>query len=153
MRTPREYAEKVSSRNDSRPLLLWGPVVVVMAAIFVISSLPQPPIPAGMNDKSGHMLGYAVVAFTVVRALAGGLPRHITPRVALLAVAITVAYGITDEIHQRYVPGRSAEMADLYADAAGALIATVACWAWGILAVRMHARLPPPGGSDRNHDL
>jgi VanZ family protein len=112
---------------------LWGPVVLVMAAIFFVSSLHEAPLPQGVSDKSGHGLGYTVLGITVVRALAGGLPRRITPSIALLAIAITVGYGITDEWHQTFVAGRSADLADIYADAAGALGATAVCWAWGIL--------------------
>jgi VanZ family protein len=111
-------------------------VVVVMAAIFVVSSLPDAPLPSNMSDKSGHVLAYAGLGLTVVRAVAGGLPRPITLRLALLSIAITTGYGATDEIHQSFVPGRTADVGDLYADGAGAVAATVACWAWGILACR-----------------
>jgi VanZ family protein len=111
-----------------------------MAAIFHVSSLPNAPLPGDMSDKTGHVLGYAALGVTIVRALAGGLPRRITARVAATAIAISVAYAISDEVHQRFVPGRSAEVADLYADAAGALLAAIVCWAWGILAVRADDR-------------
>lgn len=122
----------------SRPLYLWGPVVMTMAVIFYLSSLTEAPLPAGLSDKSGHGLGYMGLGVTVVRAVAGGLPRPITMRIALTAIAITVGYGVSDEWHQSLVPGRSAEVADLYADAAGAAAAAAACWAWGILALRLH---------------
>ena len=59
------------------------------------------------------------------------LDRH-----ALLAILITVAYGASDEYHQRFVAGRSSELADLYADAAGASVAAALSWACGIIAVR-----------------
>jgi len=107
-----------------------------MATIFYFSSLHEPPLPEDVSDKSGHLLGYAALGVTLVRALAGGLPRPIAPRTALLAIAITVAYGVTDEVHQTFVAGRTADIADLYADAAGGLLATVACWAWGIISTR-----------------
>jgi len=70
----------------------------------------------------------------VVRAVAGGLARRVSGRAAGLAIAIAVSYGLTDEVHQMFVPGRSAEVADLIADAAGACAGTAACWAWGIIA-------------------
>jgi VanZ family protein len=114
-------------------LRLWAPVVAVMVVIFSLSSLQDPPLPDDLSDKSGHGLGYAVLGVTVVRALAGGLPRPVTLRIGVTAVAITIGYGVTDELHQSFVPGRSAEVADLYADGLGALAATIACWAWGIL--------------------
>ena len=111
-----------------------------MAAIFYVSSMHEAPLPDDVSDKSGHVLGYTALGVTVVRAVAGGLPRRITMRSAAVAMAITVAYGATDELHQAFVAGRTAEIADLYADAGGAILATVACWAWGIISPR---REPP----------
>ena len=130
----------VSSKNDLRPLFLWGPVVLVMAALFAVSSIGDVSVPGGVDDKSLHALAYFALGVTVVRAVAGGLPRPITLRTALAAIAITVGYGLTDEVHQLFVPGRSADHADLYADAAGALLAAIGCWAWGIISTRPDRR-------------
>ena len=107
-----------------------------MAVIFYVSSLNEAPLPEDVSDKSGHVLGYTMLGFTVVRAVAGGLPRPITWHTALVAIAITVGYGVTDELHQAFVAGRTAALDDLYADAAGAMIATIACWGWGIISTR-----------------
>ena len=117
----------------TRRLLLWGPVVVYMAAIFYVSSLSEAPLPPGFGDKPSHSLAYLGLAITIARALAGGLPARIGMRTALVAVLVTIAYGVTDEFHQSFVPGRSAELYDLYADAIGAIIGTAACCAWGII--------------------
>ena len=130
-----------NTKNHTRGVFLWGPVALMMAAIFVLSSMAEPPLPDDVSDKSGHVLGYAALGTTVVRAVAGGLPRPITMRTAAIAIGITVAYGATDELHQVFVTGRTAEIADLYADGAGALLAAIACWAWGIISAR---RDPPP---------
>ena len=113
-------------------LSLWGPVVLYMAAIFYASGLTEPPVPAG-TDKSLHGLAYLGLALVVVRAVAGGLPRRIELRTATIAILMTVAYAATDEVHQTFVPGRHADVYDLLADAGGAIVGTVACWAWGIL--------------------
>jgi VanZ family protein len=51
----------------------------------------------------------------------------------VIAIALTTAYGATDEIHQLFVPGRSAEIYDLFADAIGGGIGAVVCWLWGII--------------------
>jgi hypothetical protein len=123
----------MSSKNDSRPhFSLWAPVVIYMGAIFSVSSIPGPPIPGG-SDKSLHVLAYLGLAVVVVRALAGGLPRRIGLGIAATALLITIGYGATDEVHQLFVPGRSGEVGDLMADAGGALVGTIACWAWGII--------------------
>jgi len=104
-----------------------------MAAIFYVSSLPQPPLPPG-GDKPWHSTAYLGLAIVVVRAVAGGLMRPVRPGSAVAAILITVLYGVSDEIHQMFVPGRSAETSDLVADAIGAVAGAAACWAWGIIA-------------------
>ena len=101
-----------------------------MAAIFYVSSLPDPPAPP-TSDKGLHWLAYLGLAVLVVRALVRGLPKRIGPGVAAAAIAITVAYGATDEVHQLFVPGRTGDVYDLMADAAGAVAGTVACVLWG----------------------
>jgi VanZ family protein len=101
-----------------------------MASIFYASSLPSPPIPEG-TDKTFHLSGYFFFAIVVVRAVAGGLPRRIGVRTALIAFAIAAGYGATDEFHQRFVPGRSADVYDWLADAIGVALAMVGCIAWG----------------------
>jgi VanZ family protein len=104
-----------------------------MAAIFYLSSLHQAPLPPGMPDKPAHAFGYMGFGFVIGRALAGGLPPRITLKGVLIGLAIAVAYGVSDEFHQCFVSGRTAELGDLYADATGSGIALMVCWAWGIL--------------------
>jgi VanZ family protein len=120
---------EVSSKNDLRPHF-WIPVVIYMAAIFYVSSLSDPPVPAN-SDKSLHWLAYLGLAVLVVRALVRGLRRRVSLGAAAAAIVITVAYGATDEVHQTFVPGRTGDVYDLMADAAGAVVGTVACVLWG----------------------
>ncbi len=111
---------------------LWASVVLYMAAIFYVSGLSDPPVPAG-TDKSLHGLVYFGLAIVVLRALVGGQPRRIDLRRATIAFLMTVAYAATDEVHQMFVPGRTADVFDLLADAGGAIVGAAACWAWGII--------------------
>jgi VanZ family protein len=115
---------------------LWGPVVAYMALIFVLSAQPQPPLPPQLSDKQGHSIGYLGLAVTVGRALAGGLIAGTSLPTSAAAWAIASAYAATDEWHQSFVPGRSADVHDWYADATGALLGAGACWAWGIIRAR-----------------
>jgi len=117
-----------------------------MAAIFSISSLSQPPqLPSEIPfvDKTVHAVLYGGLAAVMLRALAAGLWVGVTvARGAWSAIGATL-YGITDEIHQRFVPGRMYDVVDMVADAIGAVIAVVVILAWGIIwrhAVRKPAR-------------
>jgi VanZ family protein len=91
--------------------------------LFYLSSMSQlPTLAESANDKVLHALAYGVLALLAVRAFHGDRP-WLRARPALGAVAFTVAYGASDEIHQIFVPGRSPDLVDLLADAAGAVVA------------------------------
>ena len=68
-----------------------------------------------------------------MRAVAAGLPRRIAPRTAAWSILIGIAYAVSDEIHQSFVRGRTADVRDLVADTVGVFAGTAACWAWGII--------------------
>lgn len=93
----------------------WVPAVAVMAAIFALSSMRGPDLPAAPiigTDKLIHAAVYAFLAALLYRAT--GRP--------LLAVALAIGYGVTDELHQSMVPGRLADPFDALADAIGAVL-------------------------------
>jgi VanZ family protein len=117
-------------------MAMWLPVAIYMAVIFTLSAQSQPPLPRQISDKQGHSVGYMGLAVTVSRALAGGFGQPLGLGTAVGAWAIAAGYGATDEWHQRFVPGRSADVEDWYADAIGAGVGTAVCWAWGIIRSR-----------------
>ncbi len=125
-----------TARPVVRRLVLWGPVVAYMAVIFFLSGRPDIELPGPDSDKPLHSIGYAGLGALVARAAAGGLGRPVSLGHAALAIAVATGYGVTDEWHQSFVPGRVADPLDLQADAIGAVIGTVACWAWGIIRFR-----------------
>ena len=104
-----------------------------MALIFYGSSLEEPPVPSQVPDVDLHAAAYFGLMLLVVRAIAGGTWSNVTLVTVTIALAITVAYGASDEWHQRFVPGRHAELRDLRADAIGALAAGVLVKAWSII--------------------
>lgn len=121
-----------------RLLRVWGPVAGLMAAIFFASAMPSPPrLPGALPDVAAHAIGYAVLGAAMLRGVTGAEWSRVTAGAALLAVGLTVSYGLTDEFHQSFVPGRTPELRDLAADAVGAAVGTGLVWAWSIvLAVR-----------------
>ena len=117
----------------TRRVSLWAPVVTYMALIFFVSSQPSAPLPESVSDKGAHLLAYSVLGVLSVRAAGGGLPCRVTVPIALTALALTSGYGALDEWRQGFVPGRSQEIADWYADTAGAVVSIGVCWAWGMM--------------------
>jgi VanZ family protein len=107
-------------------VLLWGPVLLVMGLIFFFSSLPDPGgPPGGISDKTAHVLIYAALGASLVRALAGGRITAMTLTRILFAAALGTLYGVSDEIHQHFVPPRTPDILDVAADAVGALVGAV----------------------------
>jgi VanZ family protein len=98
----------------------WAPAIVWAAFIFVCSSLPGTTYPSTdlpNADKLVHIVLYGVLGALAVRGLGG---RGV--RVWLGAAAVAALYGVTDELHQLFIPFRSADVEDAVADAAGALL-------------------------------
>ena len=111
-------------------LRLWGPVWVQMALIFIASSIPNlTHLPGDMSDKTGHGIGYGLLGIVLLRAFARGRQSAVTFGVVLLTIVCATAYGISDEFHQWFVPGRTADVHDVMADAIGATLAAVGAWA------------------------
>jgi VanZ family protein len=106
-----------------------------MVLIFWLSSISSPPdLPGGMSDKGAHALLYAGLGALLVRARAGGWGRPVTLGIAVAAVVVATLYGISDEIHQYFVPPREVEVRDILADAIGASLAAGALYAWSCIA-------------------
>lgn len=105
--------------------LRWGPALLMMAAIFVLSGTPRDDLPGlgwweDVFTNGGHALGYALLAAALLYGLSER--RVINLRILLLAVLLASLYGVTDELHQGFVPGRSPDWKDGVVDGAGALI-------------------------------
>lgn len=111
--------------------LRWLPSVLVMAAIFYFSSRTGEDlggwldqihqwIPAMEGFDWGHFVSYYVLALTYLWGLR---PKRLNWRMKLLAVLMCAGYGVTDEFHQMFVPGRTPDVMDLRNDAIGAALA------------------------------
>jgi VanZ family protein len=133
-------ADPASKPNALWKLLwYWLPPLLWMGILFYLSAqpdLPGPPDPwwDRLFKKSAHFGMYAMLAFWWWRALNSrrtSLPDTGTSRTRLIAAfLIAVVYGISDEIHQGFVPGRNPSPTDVFIDAAGAATALGLVWRW-----------------------
>jgi VanZ family protein len=104
----------------------WLPPLVWMAAIFVVSSQPNPApeVTSRVWDKLLHAIEYGTLGLLCCRALTREGLRWETA--ALGGICLAAAYGASDEYHQLFVPMRDASIRDWFADVVGAAVAAVA---------------------------
>ena len=127
-------------------LLNWLLLALWMALIWWLSDQPELPRPGrqvGISDDlfnyTAHAFEYGILAWLAIRAvrsspriLAGlvvAVERKVSgPEVHRLvtyfgAALFSALYATTDEVHQIFVPGRTAKASDWLADVGGTLVA------------------------------
>lgn len=93
-------------------------LIIYWPALFVLAHIPIPEVvrEADVSDKSLHFLAYLVLVFLLWSTVSDGKKvnwRRPAPWLVLLIMAV---YGIIDEWLQSYVPGRSCDAWDFFAD-------------------------------------
>jgi VanZ family protein len=108
----------------------WLPVLAWAALIFVLSSVPDLGTGLGGWDtvlrKFAHAAEYTVLGALLLRATGSGR----------LALALGIAYAVSDEIHQSFVTGRTGSGVDVLIDAVGVTGGVVL---WQLLRTRRFA--------------
>ncbi len=112
-----------------RVLEYWLPPLAWMGLIFFLSAqldLPHAPGPwlDTLLKKTGHAAVYGVLAWFYLRVLRQyfGDGRALTA-LRLVSIGLAVAYGLSDEYHQTFVPGRNGNLFDVTVDGVGACVA------------------------------
>jgi VanZ family protein len=102
----------------------WLPLIAYCLLIFIQSSFPSPikTPDFAFADKFLHIWGYALLGALFFRAYESLWSGGRLWRIALLSVLSAGLYGVSDEIHQYFVPGRSADILDAAADFIGAAL-------------------------------
>ena len=137
--SPGDYASVQNEFPAPRRAWLWPLLVALL--IFGASSRSHVATPGKIPhlDKVAHFSVYGLLGTLLVRTQWGG---RWAP---LVALGMASLYGVSDEIHQSYVPGRSIEFADWVADTAGAAVAIFMYTRWS----RYRAWLEKPLGRKR----
>jgi len=91
--------------------------------IYFLSSQPgtDTPMLFPFQDKLLHIIAYAILGFLGMGALEAASHGYHAWQVWLIAALVTV-YGILDEFHQHFVPGRTVDGFDVMADVVGGLL-------------------------------
>ena len=100
-------------------LIYWLPLFIYAALIFYLSSLPGTAYPHLFfsADKLLHLGEYGILGYLLARALGQyQLKRRV---LFMTAVSICFVYGVSDELHQFFVPNRCSSIVDIIADVTG----------------------------------
>ena len=101
----------------------WLPLIAYCLIIYIQSSYPSPQtLPSfEFSDKLMHFGAYAVLGVMFYRAYQTLPCETITQRLMLLSMISASLYGVSDEIHQSFVPYRNGSFTDVIADVLGAV--------------------------------
>jgi VanZ family protein len=108
----------------SRHICLKLPALGVAAGIWLLSSRTILPQPKGIlgYDKLQHFLAYGVLTGALALWFSPGWIKAHAFKAIAFAVCLGSAYGIVDEVHQYFVPGRDCNVWDWLADTIGAIL-------------------------------
>jgi VanZ family protein len=112
----------------SQVLWYWMPVVLYAGTIFFLSaqSHPEDQLPLfvlrDISDKVLHAVEYGILSLLCYRAFRWAAGSVVARQAVVLAIVTASVYGITDEVHQAFVPFRESGWQDWLADTIGAMI-------------------------------
>jgi VanZ family protein len=109
--------------------ILWLLPIAYMALIWTLSSFPADEFVAlpdlsldRIIKESLHLVEFGILYLLFVLALFGN--GQLTKKTSLIFALIACLYGALDEIHQSFVPYRSATWIDLVKDVIGVTVAS-----------------------------
>jgi VanZ family protein len=119
-------------------LRYWLPLLAYCLLIFIQSSSSEPVELPGIPqiDKLLHAGGYSLLGILFYRAYRSRWPDASGWAMANVSLLSGSFYGMTDEIHQYFVPGRSADPWDWLADTIGVMLGVMAYHAFLYVAAR-----------------
>lgn len=110
------------------------PAILTAAVIFYVSSLEEIELPLeviSFNDLLFHAAAYFFFGLTLMLAAYPWNPSLDYPiRVYIILCLIGILYGLSDEIHQSFVPNRTCTISDFLADSFGVSLALLATSWW-----------------------
>ena len=103
---------------------IWFPLISYSVIIFCGSSIPnwKPADSKLPLDKIIHALEYSIFGYLLGRVISDSKPNWAWQKIWLSVILGAFLYGLSDEFHQAFVPGRTTDIFDALADAVGGLI-------------------------------
>jgi len=109
-------------------VLVFLPLIIYWPALFIGTSIPVQSIPSifEFGDKLEHIAAYGGLSILLNLAIIfQDRYGNIKIKHNLFAFIAAACYGILDEIHQIFIPGRSCELLDFAADLIGIIIGLI----------------------------
>lgn len=103
---------------------------LLIFAVSAIPSLTAPPLGLVFEDKIVHFFEFGLFALFLFLAFYHSGKQFLKSHVFLLSAFIGISYAVTDELHQRFVHGRSCEFLDFVADCLGIALVLILIWAY-----------------------
>ena len=109
----------------------WVPVALYAGVIFYLSaqSHPEDQLPSfllkDVSDKVLHGVEYGILSLLCYRAFRWAAGPAVARQAVVLAIVTASVYGVTDEVHQFFVPFRESSWQDWLADTIGATIGAI----------------------------
>ncbi|KAB2840209.1 MAG: hypothetical protein F9K45_09235 [Melioribacteraceae bacterium] len=112
--------------ESNKKYLVYFPLYIYWITLFALTSFPTDALPSfGIGDKFEHLIAYFVLIIFMQ------LTFHFQEKFEKLkksnqfyAIVISCLYGVFDELHQYFIPGRYCDILDLLANFAGIFIAS-----------------------------
>lgn len=103
--------------------IYWFPLILYCLVIYIQSGWPGPEkIPdVRFLDKFLHLSAYGLLGILFYRAYETLPLKKFKHLVIFISIASATLYGISDEIHQYYVPSRHADLMDVIANTIGSI--------------------------------
>ena len=110
----------------------WLPLIVYCLLIYIQSAHPSPEeLPSfKFMDKMLHFVAYGAMGILFYRAYQTLQIRNQRQWLVFLSIVSASLYGISDEIHQYFVPARHASFSDVIADILGAVCGVYLYHVW-----------------------
>lgn len=131
MKKKKQQKGVLNQKIVKKVVRFWLPVVIWAVIIFLLSARPTPRATQifwqdFIVKKSAHVLEYGIFTTLLYRALKeGGMEKK---EAGVSSVILAVLYGVSDEFHQSFTPGRESTVRDVIFDTIGAILAIYGIW-------------------------
>lgn len=116
--------------------------LVYAILILIVSSIPNlktPQLGFENQDKLYHFIEYSIFSVLLFFTLLNSNKNFLRKNVLLISILIGASFGILDELHQKFIPGRTADILDFTADFVGITIIQIVFWIYYRRKSRIHS--------------